>query len=423
MLTDLNNFKKSTQYLILIGIFLLFIALTYVSIALMYVQIQATPLWFPLGFAFAVYIIFGKRVLPSLMIASFVSSILTTPEINLFSIQNLSIALVSSFVIYIQVITGYKLLKYLKAEIFYLEDVRSTFIFSVVSIIVATLGATIGVGTAWLFSNVESAIFMSIWTRWWLGDIVGLLIFSSLILGFFKNKKLDLSIAGLFEVLSLFTLVFVFASVVFGDWLIDELRNSLPFLIIPVLLWIAFRFSPRETSLALIIVTIIAVIGTINNKGPFVGTDVNISLLLLQLYLGVITIMSLVLSVSVQERKQVKKEYINISESLERRVAKRTDELATLNKELLVEVNQRKKAEAELKESQERNQALLHSLPDMIFLHNEEGKFIDYQAQDSTKLFSDPHQFMGKPIETILPVDIANDFKSIFSTVFKTGKT
>ncbi len=421
MLVDFSSLGKNKQRLTLLGIVLGFMACTYASLELMYVKSHATPIWFPTGFAFVMVLLYGKRVLFSLAIGSFLSILVTAPfeEISFTII----IALVSAAGVYIQMLSGYNLLNYFNCETDYLKDVRSTFIFAMVSLIIGAIGATIGTGARLAFSVFDFHLFTTIWSRWWFGDVIGVLIFSSFILSLYKNPKLDISIARLFEVLSLFTLIFVFTQIVFGTWIQDEISNSLHFLVIPILLWIAFRFSSRETSFAILIVAIIATMFTRNNTGPFMRDDAAISLLVLQLYLGVTAIMAIVLSVSVQERKRVKKEYANISGSLEKRVTKRTDELATLNKELLIEVNQRKKAEAELKESQERNQALLHSLPDMIFLHNKDGQFLDYQAPNLNMLYKEPQEFLGKPIESIMPVDIANDLKTIFKDVFKTGQT
>ncbi len=423
MLVDFNLFDKNKQILLYIGVILGIIASTYASLELYFFKAHAAPIWIQSGFAFAVYLILGKRVLVPIAVGVFISTLLTSHIETLTFYQDILIALVTAFGACLQVIAGYKLLVKFNSKLDFLKDVHSIFIFAAVSVIISALGATIGVGVRLAFSVFDYQLFMPIWSKWWLSDIIGVLIFSSLILSLFNNPKVDISIARLFEILSLFTLIFVFTQFVFGEWMQDELRNSLPFLVIPILLWIAFRFSPRETSLAIFIVAIVAILGTINGFGPFIRSDARLSILVLQLYLGVTTIMGIVLSVSVQERIEVKKDYENISGSLEKRVSKRTDELATLNKELLIEINQRKKAEAELKESQERNQALLQSLPDMIYLHNHEGHFIDYQASDQNTFSIEPQNFLGKPIENVLPVGIANDLKTIFDKVYKTGQT
>jgi len=56
----------------------------------------------------------------------------------------------------------------------------------------------------------------------------------------------------------------------------------LGFVFIPILMWPAFRFQPRETATANLIFTGFAVRGTLNGFGPFARVLPNESLLLLQ---------------------------------------------------------------------------------------------------------------------------------------------
>lgn len=419
-LSALNARKKALLFGIIIT---LYVVITQLGFLLIYRKIHVSPIWFPAGYAFAVMLLFGRPILPAIFIGSFLSTFIAAIFIPVAIPTVLIVALVSAGGTFLQVLSGYNLMQHLECEIDFLKDVRSTFIFSVVALFIAAIDACIGVTIRWSFGVFQTGSYLSYWFKWLMGDLIGMLIFTPFIISAYKNLKPDISLIRLLEIISLFTISFVFTQVIFGDLIQNELIKSLPFLVIPVLLWIAFRFTPRETTLAALIVSIIAVYGTINGSGPFAREEPGVSLLVLQLYLGVTSVMAIVLSVSVQERIRATKNFQEISDSLERRVAKRTDELATLNKELLVEVNQRKKAQAELKESQERNQALLSSLPDIIFLHDKNGIFIDYQSPDVGKLYLEPQFFMGKRIEDVMPRETAAGIKEVFEKTLKTGKT
>jgi len=283
MLVDFNNISKKNQKLILFGILISCIAGTYISIGLMFEKAHASPIWIPSGIGLAAVLIYGKRVLATVVTASLLSAIFTTSHLNIAFYQALTISMFNAVGTYVQVWGGYKLLKYLKSDKNFLDNVRSTFIFAIVALLAALLSAMIGVSIRWYFSVVDNNLFFRTLSKWWLGDALGILILASLILSIYKNRKMDISIARFFEVLSLFTLIFVFTQIIFGESIQNELKNSLPFLVIPILLWIAFRFSPRETTLAILIITTIAIIGTINDNGVFVREDVGVSLLVLQL--------------------------------------------------------------------------------------------------------------------------------------------
>lgn len=55
-----------------------------------------------------------------------------------------------------------------------------------------------------------------------------------------------------------------------------------------------------------------------------------------------------------------------------------------------------------------RAKALLESIPDFIFVFNQEGYFIDYHSPDDHKLLMPPSFFMNKHVEQVLPEPIAN---------------
>lgn len=55
-----------------------------------------------------------------------------------------------------------------------------------------------------------------------------------------------------------------------------------------------------------------------------------------------------------------------------------------------------------------RDKALLESIPDFIFVFNQEGYFIDYHSPDDHKLLMPPSFFMNKHVAQVLPVPIAN---------------
>lgn len=65
------------------------------------------------------------------------------------------------------------------------------------------------------------------------------------------------------------------------------------------------------------------------------------------------------------------------------------------------------RGEKALLESEERNRALLDAVPDLMFLFNREGIFLDYRAADDKMLLLPPEEFLNKPLTQILPPHIA----------------
>src|SRR5678815_4547364 len=92
--------------------------------------------------------------------------------------------------------------------------------------------------------------------------------------------------------------------VVFWEWLpLAQKGYPLLLLLLPVLLWIAFRFSQRETALTVFAISLLAVAGTTRASGPFSVEAHNESLLYLQAFLTTISIMSMTLTAAVREQR------------------------------------------------------------------------------------------------------------------------
>ncbi|HKL42791.1 MAG TPA: HD domain-containing phosphohydrolase [Clostridia bacterium] len=60
-----------------------------------------------------------------------------------------------------------------------------------------------------------------------------------------------------------------------------------------------------------------------------------------------------------------------------------------------------------LEKTSERNKAIINVLPDIIFIYNEKGDFIDCQTNDESSLFIDKSEFIGKNMADILPKDVS----------------
>jgi two-component system cell cycle sensor histidine kinase/response regulator CckA len=86
------------------------------------------------------------------------------------------------------------------------------------------------------------------------------------------------------------------------------------------------------------------------------------------------------------------------------------------------DVTQRKKAQEQLKENEERTRAILSALPDILFQVKKDGTFISYYTGNEDTLYAKPDEFLNKNIQDILPKDLAVCSKSSIKEAIKTGK-
>jgi diguanylate cyclase (GGDEF)-like protein len=141
---------------------------------------------------------------------------------------------------------------------------------------------------------------------WWLGDAVGALVVAPVIVLWNAEPRVRWNRRQLAEGAALLLALVLVGLAVFGGLLpTGSLGYPLEFLCVPLLLWAGFRFGQREVATAIVVLSGIAIAGTLEGFGPFVRATENESILLLQAFMGVTAVMSLALAAVVSERKGV----------------------------------------------------------------------------------------------------------------------
>jgi len=82
---------------------------------------------------------------------------------------------------------------------------------------------------------------------------------------------------------------------------------------------------------------------------------------------------------------------------------------------LNADITEQKRSEQALLESNERTQAILRALPDLMFLQTKEGVYVDYYARERGDLAVPPEGFLGKNFSDILPPELSEKIKDCFA--------
>ncbi len=82
-----------------------------------------------------------------------------------------------------------------------------------------------------------------------------------------------------------------------------------------------------------------------------------------------------------------------------------------------IDLTERKKTEEKLRESEEKNRAILQALPDLMFVQSKEGVYLDYHAKDPKALLVEPEKFLGKNMREVLPAELAHAFSRCFESL------
>jgi len=86
-----------------------------------------------------------------------------------------------------------------------------------------------------------------------------------------------------------------------------------------------------------------------------------------------------------------------------------------------VDVTDYKEAELALRGSEARTRAILRALPDLMFLQDRDGRYLDYYARDAADLLVPPKQFLGRRQDEIMPPELADRLNSVLAAALESS--
>ncbi len=96
---------------------------------------------------------------------------------------------------------------------------------------------------------------------------------------------------------------------------------------------------------------------------------------------------------------------------------------ARLARQVENELKERKQAEAALRASEAKIHALLDAIPDIMFILDQDGKFLEYHTSSESLLYVSPENFLGKNIRDVLPPEMVAVYFSKFDQVMQGGES
>ncbi len=294
------------------------VALVYYAAARLGLLLQlpgtnSSPVWPPSGIGLAALLLFGYRVWPGITIGAFLANLLTLPDTPTGFLASAGICVGNTLE---SVITLW-LLRHLVTSGSPFDRPSDVVLFTVAAILACGAAASNGTTSLYLTGIIPREIFVRVWYTWWLGDLAGMLVLAPSLYCWWQAPKLGLPASRIMELVGLVALTALTAEVIFGGWIPSPI-GSLPFLVIPGLLWAAFRFHQRETSSLAVVVSAIAIWRTWSAMAsmteaqpdrppafaPFLSPAItaNESLLLLQIFICAVVETAMMLAAAVIQR-------------------------------------------------------------------------------------------------------------------------
>jgi signal transduction histidine kinase len=300
----------------------LYVAAGKLGLSLAFVHASASAVWPPTGIALGAFLVYGWRLWPVILVGAFLVNV-TTAESVLTSIP---IAAGNT----LEGLLGAWLVTRLARGTHFVERAQDFIKFVLAALLATTVSAAIGASTLVLSRHAAPDAFDDILVTWWLGDAVGALLVAPVFVVWVAEPLVRMPLRRWVEAGVLLLTVVVIALVVFGGaWIGIPPRYPAMFMVIPPLMWGAFRFGPRGVASVNLVVSAIAVSGTLRGLGPFVLGSAHESLLVLQAFLGTLAVTAFTVVAVVAERRRAQEDAVAATRAKDEFLAVLSHELRT----------------------------------------------------------------------------------------------
>lgn len=293
------------------------------------IGLQISPIWPAAGIALAALLLWGRSVWPGVFLGFLIYNCLHL-AISYPSIwQGIAIGIGMSLASLAQAFLATYLIRRFSNIVFY-QSLRNTLLFFIIAIAACLIAPSLYTAILYASGNISWENMAFGWITFWIGDTLGMLLITPLIISFTLSppikyqKKYVIEASFLFILLGLASLGIFLSTYPMGSWLL------------PFLLWATFRFNIRGLTVALVLISSIAVLATGLGYGPYYSLEVHQSLFYLATFIGIITATMLILTGILNENNEAAKFLQEYNLSLENAVHTRTHQLDEAKDEIIV---------------------------------------------------------------------------------------
>lgn len=218
-----------------------------------------TLFWMPSGIALAALLLYGNRMWPGVffgaLLGNLASGWLVSTEISLGA--TLAAVLAAS------------LLRRLRFNV-ELQQNRDIFLLLIAATFSALISGLNGVSWLAVSGFLPWSDFLSTVTYWWMGDTLGIILFTSQLLAWVKHKPMHSTLLLRREATLHILLLSLFSALVFSDLSRLLLETAVgPFILLPLIVWAALRFNMRYTMMSSSMVFLFSILGMVFEQGVF----------------------------------------------------------------------------------------------------------------------------------------------------------
>ena len=286
-----------------------------------------TPIWPSAGIAVASLLVLGLRVWPAVALGAFITNLLA------FSGDARLAAAISAGNTLEALVAIALATRFANGRLAF-ERGPDVFRFTFIAALGATLiSAGVGILAIGLADQIPAGAGWRLWITWWLGNATGMALYTPFCVLLATGHEAPR--AGSKELAALAAALVLVLYAAFG--LSAELQRDIPLaiLILPLMLWSAFRVGILETSALGVIMSGVAVYRSLEHLSPFALGNGTSALILVQSLVAVVSLLMLAVAAETGVRRRVESKLRLLNETLERRVHDRTAEITRIRDRLV----------------------------------------------------------------------------------------
>ena len=247
----------------------------------------ASFIWLPTGISFAALFLWGRKFWPAIFLAATL--------VNFATGAPFYIAPILGFGNTLEALVGVSLFMQFARKGSRLDHVKDVNAFVLFGAFLSTMiSATIGVSTLYAHGIVTAELFSTAWFTWWIGDTLSNLVFAPFFIIWSRWPAQKVNFSKSIEGLVLGSLGILLCFIIFCEWPSAQLGNFIqPYWIFILLTWATLRFGQHANVLLTVVLSGIAIYGTMNGKGPYQTETLENNLLLLQIFTGAVALCGL----------------------------------------------------------------------------------------------------------------------------------
>ena len=197
------------------------------------------------------------------------------------------------------------------------------------SLFATIIAATVGASSLLLTNAITQSIYLATLRVWWFGDALGILIITPVILTLSRLKKPPrLSVQKTFEVSIFIAFTLLIGLTIFGSIFEGIIEHpSVIYLIYLPIIWAGLRYGQAAAVSTTLAISVVAIYGVTKGYGPFISGDITTSLLLMQIFMGVVAVTTMILAAVADQLKDSeegaraqRRELVKLNEGLSEKV-------------------------------------------------------------------------------------------------------